>query len=428
MPEPNIARPPARVAASEKQANPLPAASASSRSDIPSSGGTAARDKRRMRLYLVAGGLLLLIASLLLWRYLSSYESTDDAQVDVHLYPVSARISGYVIKVNVDDNQYVEKGTVLVEIDPKDYEVAVAQAQASLANGEATARSLNITVPITSVSTESQLSASGSDVENAKAGVLAAQKQLSAAHAQVEQAEASDVKLQDDVQRYKLLVDKKEIADQIYDQAVSAAKASTASIAALKANEAAGEDGVRQAEARLAAANANFRSAQTGPQQVSSTRARAQAAIADVEQKRAILEQAKLNLQYTRVVAPISGAVNKTVVVGLNVQPGQQLLTVVPLDDVWITANFKETQLRHMKVGQKVNVKVDSNGRTYQGHVDSVAGATGPLFSLLPPENATGNYVKIVQRIPVKIVLEPGENKDRLLRPGMNVEPKVSLR
>jgi membrane fusion protein (multidrug efflux system) len=265
-------------------------------------------------------------------------------------------------------------------------------------------------------------------VENAKAGIAAAQKQLAAAHAQVDQAEANDVKLQDDVQRYKLLVEKKEIADQIYDQAVSAAKASTATIAAMRANEAAAEAGVRQAEARLAAANANYRSAQTGPQQVSSTRARALAAIADVEQKRAALEQAKLNLQYTRVVAPVSGEVNKTVVVGLNVQPGQQLLTVVPLDEVWITANFKETQLRHMTAGQKVNVKVDSSGRTYTGHVNSIAGATGPLFSLLPPENATGNYVKIVQRIPVKIVLEPGENKDRQLRPGMNVEPKVYLR
>ena len=428
MAEQNPAAPPVPLTASEKESNSSSVNSASSRSDSRISGAVTIRNKRNVRRYLIGGSLVLLVAGLLLWRYFSSYESTDDAQVDVHLYPVSPRISGYVIKVNVDDNQYVEKGTVLVEIDPKDYEIAVAQAQAALSNAEATARSLSITVPITSVGTESQISASASDVENAKAGVAAAQKQLIAAHAQVEQAEANDVKLQDDVQRYKLLVEKKEIADQIYDQAVSAAKASTATISAMRANEAAAEEGVRQAEARLAAANANYRSAQTGPQQVSSTRARALAAIADVEQKRAALEQAKLNLQYTKVVAPVSGEVNKTVVVGLNVQPGQQLLTVVPLDEVWITANFKETQLRHMTAGQKVNVKVDSSGRTYTGHVNSIAGATGPLFSLLPPENATGNYVKIVQRIPVKIVLEPGENKDRQLRPGMNVEPKVYLR
>ncbi len=177
----------------------------------------------------------------------------------------------------------------------------------------------------------------------------------------------------------------------------------------------------------MAQSEANHQSAETGPQQVTSSRARASAAIADVEQRRAALEQAELDLQYTRIVAPVSGEVNKTVVVGMNVQPGQELLTVVPLDEVWITANFKETQLRRMRVGQKCDIHVDSSGRTYQGHVDSIAGATGPLFSLLPPENATGNYVKIVQRIPVKIVLEPGENRDRQLRPGMNVVPNVYL-
>ena len=384
--------------------------------------------KGRRRLFILVGAVVVVVGGFFLWRYLSSYESTDDAQVDVHLYPVSPRISGYVIKVNVEDNQYVEKGTVLVEIDPKDYEVAVAQARANLANAEATAQSLNITVPITSVSTESQLTFTASDVQTATAGIVAAEKQLTAAQAQVEQAEANDVKAQDDLRRYKLLVDKKEVAEQIYDQALAAAKSSTATVAAAKATEAAAQQAVQQARSRLAGSEANHRSAETGPQQVSSSRARARAAIADVEQKRAALEQAELNLQYTKIAAPVSGEVNKTVVVGLNVQPGQQLLTVVPLDEVWITANFKETQLRHMKVGQKAEVHVDSSGRTYKGHVDSIAGATGPLFSLLPPENATGNYVKIVQRIPVKIVLEPGENRDHQLRPGMNVEPDVHLR
>ena len=389
---------------------------------------TRARASGRKRMIFALAALVVVVAGFFLWRYLSSYESTDDAQVDVHLYPVSSRISGYVIKVNVGDNEYVQKGAVLVEIDPRDYEVAVAQARANLANAEATAQSLNITVPITSVSTSSQLTFTASDVENATAGVNAAEKQLVAAHAQVEQAEANDVKAQDDLHRYKLLVDKKEVAEQVYDQALAAAKASTATVAAARANEAAAQAAVKQAHSRLAESEANHRSAETGPQQVSSTRARARAALADVDQKRATLEQAELNLQYTKIIAPVSGEVNKTVVVGLNVQPGQQLLTVVPLDEVWITANFKETQLRHMTVGQKVSVKVDSSGRTYKGYVNSIAGATGPLFSLLPPENATGNYVKIVQRIPVKIVLEPGENKDRQLRPGMNVEPKVYLR
>ena len=385
----------------------------------------ASKNRRNVAILIVA--VLLVVAGIFLWRYLSSYESTDDAQVDVHLYPVSARVSGYVVRVNVDDNQWVEKGTVLVEIDPKDYEVAVAQAQANLASAVATAQSLNITVPISSVNSSSQLKSTASDIVNTAAGVIAAERQLAAAHAQLEQAEANDVKVQDDLRRYKLLVDKREVAEQVYDQALAAAKSSTAAIAAARANEAAAQQFVQQANSRVVQADANHEAAETGPQQVSSTKARARAAIADVEEKRALLEQAELNLQYTKIVAPVSGEVNKTVVVGLNVQPGQQLLTVVPLDEVWVTANFKETQLRHMRVGQKATIHVDSTGRTLKGHVDSIAGATGPLFSLLPPENATGNYVKIVQRVPVKIVLDKGENRDRGLRPGMNVVPEVYL-
>ena len=389
------------------------------------SGYTRSRSRKKTLIVIVV--LVLVVSGVFLWRYLSSYESTDDAQVDVHLYPVSARISGYVVKVNVDDNQYVQKGTVLVEVDPKDYEVAVEQAQANLASAEATAQALNITVPITSVNTSSQLKSSASDVENSNAGIIAAEQQLTAAHAQLEQAEANDVKAQDDLRRYKMLVDKGEVAAQVYDQAIAAAKASTASVAAAQADESAHQQSVKQARSRLTQSQANQRSAETGPQQVSSSQARARAATADVQQKRAALEQAQLNLAYTKIVAPVSGEVNKSVVVGLNVQPGQQLLTVVPLEEVWITANFKETQLKHMQVGQKADIHVDSSGRTFKGHVDSIAGATGPLFSLLPPENATGNYVKIVQRIPVKIVLDPGENHDHQLRPGMNVVPDVYL-
>lgn len=383
--------------------------------------------KRRRNIVILIVVVVALFGGVFLWRYLSSYESTDDAQADVHLYPVSARVSGYVIKVNVDDNQWVEKGAVLVEIDPKDYEVAVAQAQANLTNAEATAQSLNITVPITSVNSSSQLQSTASDIDNTKAGVIAAQRQLTAAHAQLEEAEANDVKAQDDLHRYKLLIDKKEVAEQVYDQALAAAKSSTAAVAAAHANESAAQQFVEQALSRQVQADANHRYAETGPQQVSSSQARARAALADVEQKRALLEQAQLNLGYTKIVAPVSGEVSKTVVVGLNVQSGQQLLTVVPLDEVWVTANFKETQLKHMRVGQKAEIHIDSNGRTLKGHVDSIAGATGPLFSLLPPENATGNYVKIVQRVPVKIVLDPGENRDRQLRPGMNVVPDVYL-
>src|SRR6516225_9208801 len=398
-------------------ANPAPA--------TESKYSPGARRKRRRNLVILVSAVVLIVASLLLWRYFSTYESTDDAQVDVHLYPVSARISGYVVTVNVNDNQLVGKGDVLVEIDPRDYQVAVDKAQADLANAEATARSLNITVPITTVNTTSQLQFTASGVEDAHAAVTAAEKQLAAAHQQVEAAEANDVKAQDDLRRYKLLVERREVSQQIYDQALATAKSSTANVAAAQASESAAQQFVQQARSRLTQAAANQEYAQTGPQQVASTRARALSAVADVQQKRAALEQAELNLGYTKIIAPVSGEVTKTVVVGLNVQPGQQMLTVVPLQDVWITANFKETQMKHMRRGQRVLIHVDSSDRDYKGQVDSIAGATGPLFSVLPPENATGNYVKIVQRIPVKIVLDTGENPDLQLRPGMSVEPTV---
>jgi membrane fusion protein, multidrug efflux system len=415
----------------EKSASPSVSETPSTANPAPateSKYSPGARRKRRRNLVILVSAVVLIVASLLLWRYWSSYESTDDAQVDVHLYPVSARISGYVVTVNVNDNQLVGKGDVLVEIDPRDYQVAVDKAQADLANAEATARSLNITVPITTVNTTSQLQFTASGVEDAHAAVTAAEKQLAAAHQQVEAAEANDVKAQDDLRRYKLLVERREVSQQIYDQALATAKSSTANVAAAQASESAAQQFVQQARSRLTQAAANQEYAQTGPQQVASTRARALSAVADVQQKRAALEQAELNLGYTKIIAPVSGEVTKTVVVGLNIQPGQQMLTVVPLQDVWITANFKETQMKHMRRGQRVLIHVDSSDRDYKGQVDSIAGATGPLFSVLPPENATGNYVKIVQRIPVKIVLDPGENRDLQLRPGMSVEPTVYLR
>ena len=379
--------------------------------------------------WIVIGSIIVLaVAGAFLWHYLSGFESTDDAQVDVHLYPVSARISGYIQKVNVDDNQWVDEGFTLVEIDPKDYEVALARAQATLDTSLAAAKSSNIDVPISSVDTSSQLKYTSSDIENAKAAIQAAEKQAAAAQARVLEARAENVKAQDDVNRYHLLLAKEEVPKQVYDHAYAAATTDVAAIAAAEADEAAAQEAVQEAHSRLTEAEAHYEDAEAGPQRVASTRAKALSAVADVHQKDAAVEQARLNLGYTKIPAPVTGEVTKKVVVGLNVDPGEQLLTVVPLDQVWITANFKETQLKHMRVGQKAKIELDSNGRTYNGHVDSIAGGTGPIFSLLPPENATGNYVKIVQRVPVKIVLEPGENRDHQLRPGMNVEAKVFLR
>jgi membrane fusion protein, multidrug efflux system len=386
------------------------------------------RRRSHKRWIIITAVLVVLVGGIFLWHYFSGFETTDDAQVDVHLYPVSARISGYVLAVHVEDNQYVQEGDTLVEIDPKDYQVALAKAQADLATAQASSRALNIDVPISSVDTTSQLEFTSSDIENTEAAIAASEKQVAAAQARILEAEAENVKAQDDVQRYRLLLIKDEVPKQTYDHAVAAAQTDTAAVAAAKADEATAEQDVAEARSRLSEAIARDQSAQAGPQRVASTRARALSAVADERQKRAELDQAELNLGYTRVLAPVSGEVTKKVVVGLNVDPGEQLLTVVPLDQVWITANFKETQLRHMRPGQRVNITCDSNGRSYQGHIDSIAGATGPLFSLLPPENATGNYVKIVQRVPVKIVLKPGENRDHQLRPGMNVEAKVYLR
>lgn len=387
------------------------------------------RSWRRYRNPLLVGGAAVLLAGgLLLKHHLAGYETTDDAQVDAHLYAISARVPGYVVAVHVNDNQYIKQGELLVELDPTDYQLTVARARAELANSEATAASLSVAVPITSASTSSQLASSVADVQSADANILAARQQAAAAHAQLEEAEANDARLQEDLKRYQPLAEKQEISAQMYAQAVAAARVSRASVAAARANEGAATQAVRQASERRAQADAGRRAAQAGLQQVASTRARAQAAEADVQQKRAALEQAERNLGYTRILAPADGQVRKSVVVGMNVQTGQQLLTVVPVDDVWITANFKETQLRQLRPGQRVEVAVDSNGRTYKGHVDSLAAAAGPIFSLLPPENATGNYVKVVQRVPVKIVLEPGENRDRQLLPGMNAVPTVYLR
>lgn len=380
------------------------------------------------RIILIVAVLILAIGGFFLYRYFSSYESTDDAQVDGHLMPISARISGYVTNVNVDDNQYVKAGTVLVQIDPKDYQVALDSAEANLANARATAQAENINVPITSQTTTSQVSGAEANVQDAEAGITAAQQQSDAAQAQLAEAQANDVKAQNDLTRYKDLVGKQEISEQEYDQAVAAAKASTASVAAAKSSAAAAVEQITQAKAKLAQQQANLVQAQTGPRQVATTRARALSAVATVQEKQAAVDQAQLNLEYTKIMAPVDGIVTKNVEVGMNVQPGQQLLTIVPLNDVWVTANFKETQLKYMKPGQSATIKADANGREYKGHVDSIAGSSGARTSLLPPENATGNYVKVVQRIPVKILLDPNEDNDLYLRLGMSVEPKVYIK
>ena len=422
MPETAQTSPPDAPAA-ERERKPLP----SSEKDFQHR--PSRRSSPAFRIGLGVGIVILLIVGFFIYRYVTSYESTDDAQVDGHINSISARISGHVVKLNVEDNQYVQAGTVLVEIDPADYQVAYERAKADFADAEAAARAAGVTVPITSVNTTSQVSASEADVSSAKAGIQAAQQQSAAAQAQLVEAEANNAKAQSDLVRYKQLVDKQEISQQQYDQAVAAAKASAASVEAARASGDAAQQQVTQAQGKLVQAQANWANANTAPRQMQITRARATSALAQAQRKKADLDQAVLNLQYTKVIAPVSGIVSdRTVEVGQNVAPGQELMKVINLDDVWITANYKETQLRHMAVGQRVSVDVDANGRSYEGRVESIAGASGARFSLLPPENATGNYVKVVQRIPVKIVLDQGSNKDHQLRPGESVTPKVWIR
>jgi membrane fusion protein (multidrug efflux system) len=381
------------------------------------------------RVALIIAVIVLLVVGFFVFRYVTSYESTDDAEVDGHINSISTRISGHVVKLNVLDNQYVQAGTVLVEIDPADYQVAYDRAKADFDSARAAAAQAGVDVPITDVSTSSQVSTADADVASARAGIAAAKQQSEAARAQLQQAEANNVKAQNDLLRYQQLIDKQEISQQQYDQAVAAAKADAAAVDAARATADALRSQVTQAEDKLSQAQANWRNAQTAPQQMQVIRSKAASALAEAQLKKADLDQAQLNLQYTKVIAPVAGVVSdRTVEVGQNVSPGQELLKLIPLNDIWITANFKETQLREMKVGQHVTIDVDANGRSYKGTVDSIAGASGARFSLLPPENATGNYVKVVQRIPVKIVLDPGENKDQSLRPGMSVEPEVWIR
>ena len=389
------------------------------------------RQKSRRRFIIIGVVTILIVGVVLFWWHSTFYQDTDDAQVDGHLVQVSARVSGNVVRVNVEENQQVKAGDVLVEMDPKDYQTVIAQDQANLEAAEANYESAKVNVPVTNVSAGSNISEAGANVLQSADQVQQAQHQMDAARAQVAQADANYTKAKLDVERYTPLVQKDVISKQQFDQAVATAAADEAALNQAKSNLSAAEASVRMAQASVQANQARLRNAQTGPRQVEIQRARADQAAAQVEQARASLEQAKLNLSYTRIVAPVNGIVTrKSVELGQNVASGQNMMTLVSLDDVWITANFKETQLNRMRPGQPVEITVDAyGGRKYDGKVTQIGGATGSMLSLFPPENATGNYVKVVQRIPVRIDLtRRDEDSDHLLRPGLSVEPKVRVK
>jgi len=386
--------------------------------------------KSRAGIIIVVVAVLVVVAVALWWRSTFT-EDTDDAQINGHLIQVSSRINGQVLKVDVEENQVVKAGDTIAELDPADYNVAVENAQAALADARANAAAANVGVPLTTINTGSTLRSSDADVSVAHSGVQQAQQQLLGAQALVAQAQANLTKANADLERYKPLVEKDVISKQQFDAAVAAADGAKAALANAQASEAAANDGVRAARDRETQAHAQHNAAETGPQQVAVQNARAQAAEAQVQQAQAQLDQAELNLGYTKIVAPVAGIITrKSVEVNQNVGIGQNLLTLVSLEDLWVTANFKETQLRHMAAGQPVEIAVDATGKKYSGKVTQIGGATGSVLSLFPPENATGNYVKVVQRVPVRIDFTDLKNEDsnHLLRPGLSVEPTVRVK
>jgi membrane fusion protein (multidrug efflux system) len=359
--------------------------------------------------------IALVVAGILVWRYYSAHESTDDAQIDGHIGPISSRIAGTVIKVYADDNQFVQAGQVLVQLDPKDYQVALDRAKADLADLRATADAAQTGVPITSTTTSST-------VLNAEASIAAVRQQVDAAQARSREAEANYVKVAADLKRAQMLIAKDEISQQQYDAAVATEKSAAATVEAAHSSVAAAQAEVRQAEAVL-------RSARTAPQQLRVTQSHAASAEAAAQRAQAAVVQADLNLQYTTIRAPYDGILSKrNVEPGQTLQPGQPTFSIVDISNLWVTANYKETQLHYMKVGQPAKIHVDTYNRDYNGHVESMGGATGSRFSLLPPENATGNYVKVVQRIPVRIAIDKNQDPNHLLRPGMSVEPNVTVK
>jgi membrane fusion protein (multidrug efflux system) len=393
----------------------------------PAAETEAVRPSRRRGILIAVIAVLVVVAIGFWWRSTFS-EDTDDAQINGHLIEVSSRIAGHVQKVYVNENEKVQRGALIAELDPSDYQVALERAQASLASAEAAAAAANVKIPITTANTGSNLSSANADVAGAKAGLSQAEQQLDAARARVAQAQANYKRAQSDLDRYKPLVQKDVISKQQYDAAVAAADADQAAVADAQANQQAAADGVSAAREKLNQAEAMQQYARTGPKQVAAESARARQAVAQVKEAQAALDQAKLNLSYTKIYAPVTGIITrKSVEVDENVSPGQNLLTLVSLEDLWVTANFKETQLKNMRAGQSVDIHVDATDKTYKGRVTQIGGATGSVLSLFPPENATGNYVKVVQRVPVRIDFTnlAREDPNHVLRPGFSVEPKV---
>ena len=399
-----------------------------------------AASRGRLKLYGLFALLILGAVAFFFWWHGRNRESTDDAQVDGHIAPISAKVSGSVLQVLVDINNQVKPGQVLVRLDPRDYQARVDQLKAALAAAEAQANAAQVNVPLVRATTSTGTSGAAAQVAGAQADyqrALTAATQaetsgVAAAQANVAQAQANNRKSQADLARMRPLIAKEEISKQQFDAYVAAADVAAAQLRQAQeqlvgARQTAqnARDAARSAAAKVQQTQAGLQESRANQQQVNVSAAQAKSASAAIQQARANLAAAELELSYTTIVAPMEGEVtNKSVEPGQIVQPGQGLMTVVPLHDVWVAANFKETQLANVHPGQRAEVHVDMYSQTIPGRVDSIAGATGARTSLLPPENATGNFVKVVQRIPVKIVFD-SLPQDVVLRPGMNVDVTI---
>ena len=382
----------------------------------PGQAQSQAGKKRSVRARVLAGIAVVVLAAFAWWLYARHFEDTDDAQIDADITAVSARVAGTVTAVHVVDHQQVKQGDLLFELDPTDLEVAVAQARAAVAQAQAAYEAENPSVAITETSNRASVSTAEDEVQNARADLSVAQHDL-------DQAEAQNRLAQLQLQRGKQLVASNTISQSDYDQRVSATDVARANVEAARQR-------IAQKKAKADTAETRLRETrQNAPRQLVSREASLQMRKANLELAQAQLRQAELNLSYARITAPASGILGKkSVNVGERVQPGQQLVPLTQTGALWVTANFRETQIELMRPGQKARVHVDAIDRDYDGTVESFAGATGSRYSLLPPENASGNYVKVVQRIPVRIRLDPGQPEMDRLRPGMSVEPKVRVR
>ena len=369
------------------------------------------------------------LSGFLYWLQIRRFESTDDAQVDAHLNPISARIDGTITKVYVDDNQMVKAGDPLVELDPSDYKVALDQALAQLVQARSMVVAQQPNVPITQVENTTNISTGVADVANAQAALAAAERDRDSAAAKVTESEANNARAQADLARYKLLIAKEEVSEQEYDQIVAAAKAQAAAVTSNQASLQAAAQTVDQRRAQLEEAQsrlAQYR--RNAPQQLAIRRATVESQQASANTAQTQVEQAQLKLSYSRITAPVSGIVMKrSAEVGAHISAGQQLLVIAQIADLWVTANFKETQLRNLRPGEAASIHVDALRQDFDGYVENIGGSTGAVSSVLPPENATGNYVKVVQRIPVRIRFKPNQQGLDRLRAGMSVEPNVRI-